>query len=96
LIARLNFALQLARNQVPGVDVDLAQFASGEDHLPTVEHNMFQALLQGEASPQTTQTIERELAKTGNGAAAMDGPASPAQMQLIAGLVLGSPDFQKR
>jgi hypothetical protein len=23
-------------------------------------------------------------------------PASPAQMQLIAGLVLGSPDFQKR
>ncbi len=102
LIARLNFALQLARNQVPGVQVDLTQFASGEDRLLTVEQNMLQGLLHGQASPQTTATIKRELARTPDGSAAGTAemsnpvPASPAQVQLIAGLVLGSPDFQKR
>lgn len=95
LIARLNFALRLAANQIPGVQVDLSPFASGEPTLPEVEQSLLQGLLYDQASAGTKATIERVAAPNsapGTGAP----PATPAQIQQIAGLILGSPDFQRR
>ncbi|MGH9480889.1 MAG: DUF1800 domain-containing protein, partial [Terriglobales bacterium] len=103
LLARLNFALQMAANQIPGVQVDLTPFATGEATLPIVEQNLFHTLLLGQVSPATQGTLERVMASSASSsvAAGMTAggnplPASPAQIQQITGLVLGSPDFQKR
>ena len=76
LLARMNFALALTQNKLPGVKVDLQRFEGD----PTV---VAKSLLSTDASAQTRHAIER-------GQAEKQDPAA------IAGLVLGSPDFQRR
>jgi uncharacterized protein (DUF1800 family) len=93
LVNRLNFASQLAANQIPGVQVDISNFATGEARLPDVEQNIFQSLLFGQVSDSTKAAIAHDL---GGDQPETAAPATPAQVQRIAGLVLGSPDFQKR
>jgi len=100
LIARLNFALALAANRFPGVTVDLARFAPGDANLQQVTNGLFQSLLRGEVSPGTRATVERLLARASGQTQPMadDGnphPATPGQTQMVAGLILGSPEFQK-
>lgn len=100
LIARLNFALALAANRFPGVTVDLSQFAPGDASLQQVTSGLFQTLLRGDVSPGTRATVERLLARaSGPAQEAMDDgnphPATPGQTQMVAGLILGSPEFQK-
>ena len=99
LIARLNFALALAANRFPGVTVDLSRFAPGDANLQQVTNGLFQSLLMGDESPGTRATVERLLARAaGQQPVADDGnphPATPAQTQMVAGLILGSPEFQK-
>jgi uncharacterized protein (DUF1800 family) len=76
LLARMNFALALAQNQVPGVQVRGEIFEGDSNALA-------KRLLAGEPSAQTKQAIEKGLAEKKDAA-------------VIAGLVLGSPDFQRR
>ena len=83
LLARMNFALALAQNKIPGVTVDTAKFGQGG------AAEIAQSLLLRDVTPQTRATIENALKEQ---QAKTPGPA-PA---LVAGLVLGSPDFQKR
>ncbi|HYL74347.1 MAG TPA: DUF1800 domain-containing protein [Bryobacteraceae bacterium] len=78
LLSRMNFALQLARNGVPGVKVDVSQF--GSDPMQVAKVLMFRS-----ASPQTRAAIEKAVAD--------QKQKTPA---LVAGLVIGSPDFQRR
>jgi uncharacterized protein (DUF1800 family) len=78
LLSRMNFALQLARNGVPGVKVDVSRF--GNDPLQVAKVLMFRT-----ASPQTRAAIDKALAD--------QKQKTPA---LVAGLVIGSPDFQRR
>jgi uncharacterized protein (DUF1800 family) len=78
LLSRMNFAMQLAQNRVPGVKVDVARF--GND--PVV---VAQTLLFRSASPQTRAVIAKALEDKKQ--------KTPA---LVAGLVIGSPDFQRR
>jgi uncharacterized protein (DUF1800 family) len=78
LLARMNFAMQLAQNRVPGVKVDVAQF--GNEPIGVAK-----ALLCRTASPQTQAAIHRALEDKKQ--------QTPA---LVAGLVIGSPDFQRR
>jgi len=101
LIARMNFALQMAANQVPGVQVDLSPFADGEARPAAVEQTLYADLLGRPAAPGTQATIARVIAPMAvdtaapADAAASPQPATPAQVQRMTGLVLGSPDFQK-
>jgi uncharacterized protein (DUF1800 family) len=83
LLARMNFALSLAQNKIPGITVDTAKFGQGG------ATEIAQSLLLRDVTPQTRATIENALKDQ---QAKSPGPA-PA---LVAGLVLGSPDFQKR
>ena len=78
LIARMNFALQLAQNHVGGVKVDLTSF--GSDPVAVAKTLLFRT-----ASPQTRAAIEKALEA--------QKQKTPA---LVAGLVIGSPDFQRR
>ncbi|HTS51337.1 MAG TPA: DUF1800 domain-containing protein, partial [Bryobacteraceae bacterium] len=78
LLGRMNFALQLAENRVPGVKVDVSHLSS--DPAPVSK-----SLLCRVASRQTQAGIQKALAE--------QQKKTPA---LVAGLVIGSPDFQRR
>ena len=87
LLARMNFALALAQNKIQGVKVNPAQF--GAKTGKTGPSDVAQTLLRRDVSPQTRATIENALKE--------QPPKTPsAAPALIAGLVLGSPDFQRR
>jgi uncharacterized protein (DUF1800 family) len=77
LLARMNFALALAANRIPGVKVDEGAF-------DTSAAAVARQLLFHEPSKQTLDSIEKAVAQR---------EPTPA---LVAGLVLGSPDFQRR
>jgi uncharacterized protein (DUF1800 family) len=77
LLARMNFALALTGNRVPGVKVDTDAFDNGAAAVA-------RQLLFHDPTQQTLDSIEKALAQR---------EPTPA---LVAGLVLGSPDFQRR
>jgi uncharacterized protein (DUF1800 family) len=78
LLGRMNFALQLAQNHLPGVKVDAARLSNE----PLVAAK---SLLCRAASPQTQAGIQKALAD--------QKKKTPG---LVSGLVIGSPDFQRR
>jgi uncharacterized protein (DUF1800 family) len=77
LLGRMNFALALTQNKVPGVKVDASRFP--EDPVKAAR-----AVLFHDATPQTREAIMKALA---------DKKPTP---DLVAALVIGSPDFQRR
>jgi uncharacterized protein (DUF1800 family) len=81
LLARMNFSLALTNNKVPGVKVDLSGLQSGD---PLSEAR---ALLLTDLTPEARTVITQGLAD-------QSGKIPPAA--LVAGLTLGSPDFQRR
>ncbi len=83
LLARLNFALDLAGGRVQGVSVDPSTLAPGAADGPTLAAALATRLVPQGLSESTRKTIDGEA---GSG-------MNPAR---IAGLVLGSPEFQRR
>jgi uncharacterized protein (DUF1800 family) len=83
LLARMNFALNLAQNRVPGVKVDASR-------LPASPIEIARRLMSADVSPQTRASIEGALKEQQAKNPKQQTPA------LLAGLVLGSPDFQRR
>jgi uncharacterized protein (DUF1800 family) len=140
LVNRMNFALTLSGDRIPGVETDwtglleqhaggveqtaLSGNASGDggDSAPAVKEKKLEALLMGQlVSDQTRatvlqqfqlQTTQQEAAKNfsirANGAEPMAAALNPAAAQkkvkppqdpqaaAMAGLLLGSPEFQRR
>jgi uncharacterized protein (DUF1800 family) len=80
LLARMNFALALAQDRIPGVRVGADRFGADPD-----PEALARLLLGRRLSPQTKAALEAKLKE--------QGAATPA---LVAGLVLGSPEFQRR
>jgi uncharacterized protein (DUF1800 family) len=76
LLGRMNFALDLVQNKLPGVKVDTTRLEGDP-------HDVAKRILFSEASAQTRGAIEKGLAEKKDAA-------------VIAGLVLGSPEFQRR
>jgi uncharacterized protein (DUF1800 family) len=86
LLDRMNFALALAQNRIPGVKVDTSRFsAAGQDPVEIAKEVMFT-----DVSPQTRAAIDKALA------AEQGHKSKEASPALIAGLILGSPEFQRR
>jgi uncharacterized protein (DUF1800 family) len=85
LLARMNFAMQLGQNKVQGLQLDPKKFSAKPD--VTAKQVLFT-----NASGQTLQAIDKTLneQKKKNSKPPAPNPG------LIAGLVLGSPDFQRR
>lgn len=104
LLNRMNFALALSSGKIKGVKVDVAQFARSnpQNSLPADSVGTLSALelslLDGDVSKQTHDSITAQIA----GAAAATTPhkpsdaARPTDVSTIAGLLLGSPEFQRR
>ncbi|HKW87366.1 MAG TPA: DUF1800 domain-containing protein [Candidatus Acidoferrales bacterium] len=98
LLNRLNFALTLATNHIQGVNADLPTLF-GEDAGANPNAALTRALndfLGGQASDSTRTTLEKQLADPQIRQARLDDPVQHINEGLIAGLVLGSPEFQRR
>ncbi|MEP6995187.1 MAG: DUF1800 domain-containing protein [Acidobacteriota bacterium] len=89
LLARLNFALSLAQGRLPGTTADTnrlrAQSSGGAPgrSVDAAAHS----LIGTDVSAETLQTITKQMADGSNG-------AEPSA--LVAGLILGSPEFQRQ
>jgi uncharacterized protein (DUF1800 family) len=96
LLNRMNFALGLTGGKVRGVKVDAVQLAGGPPP-PTDATSALSALesklLAGDVSKQTHDSI---IAQIESPAKNTDPKAHPADASTIAGMLLGSPEFQKR
>jgi uncharacterized protein (DUF1800 family) len=84
LLARMNFALAMANNKVPGVKVDSQRF--DVDPAKAARQMLFT-----DATAPTLESIRKALADKSD-----KNPNAPTSPALVAGLVLGSPDFQRR
>lgn len=95
LLDRMNFGLALAHNRVPGVKVDLVAWQSLALQNPM---NLAQLVLGQQPSAQTRAAIEKTLNDPAlQKQLAQNAQAGPPQMpSLIAGLAIGSPEFQRR
>jgi uncharacterized protein (DUF1800 family) len=86
LLGRMNFAIALVNNRVPGVKLDAKQF----DNDPA---RAARQVLFAEASTATLDSIRKavvdQMQKSSN-------PNGEPSATLVAGLVLGSPEFQRR
>jgi uncharacterized protein (DUF1800 family) len=99
LLDRMNFGLALATNRLPGTTFNLSQLLDGApvaDADPyQVQLKLEQTLLPGEISQQTHETIEERIVDP-QAMAQFEDPAHPANVNVIAGLLLGSPEFQRK
>jgi uncharacterized protein (DUF1800 family) len=95
LLARMNFALALANNRVPGIKINQDSWQAMVQDDP---FRLARYLLDQDPSAATRGAIEKALSDTELQKQLMaNAKAGPPRLpSLIAGLTLGSPDFQKR
>jgi uncharacterized protein (DUF1800 family) len=110
LLNRMNFALALTSGKIKGVKVDVAQLAGSD--LPNAASDsaltlttLENVLLQSDISKQTHDSITTQIDAATNvarprqdkaGARKTGDPIRSPDMSTIAGLLLGSPEFQRR
>jgi len=112
LLGRMNFSVALMAGRIKGVKVDgdrlvtLAQSNTSDGGNPDPKQALAQlesSLLAGDVSQQTHDAILKEIEDSSNTAAGKpaavrknDKPAPTSSADTIAGLILGSPEFQRR
>ncbi len=98
LLNRINFSLALMANRLRGVQVNmetlLGQLPGTDPHAAL--DRAVQVILAGQASSQTRETLEKQLDDPQILQASLDDPVRQVNAAMIAGLVLGSPEFQRR
>jgi len=99
LLSRMNFALALGAGRMPGVKFDPQTVLRGA---PAPERSdaalalLEEALLSGDLSRQTHDTIKKQLDDPQVTGRLLDDPRRTPNLGIIAGLILGSPEFQRR
>ncbi len=98
LLNRMNFALALAAGRLPGMSIDVQQALASQvpDDAEGALDALEKALLAGDISRQTHDTILKQLADPQVTGRVLDDGPRPANAKIIAGLLLGSPEFQRR
>ncbi len=98
LLNRLNFALTFAGGHMPGANVELGKMF-GDDALKDPELALTRSLelfLDGQVEPSTRQTLESRLNDPQVLQASLDDPVKQVNEGLLTGLVLGTPEFQRK
>jgi uncharacterized protein (DUF1800 family) len=98
LLNRLNFAIALATNRIRGTHVELAALV-GQDVTSDPKRALDRAIdefLAGQVSSETRATMEKESSDPQVLRARLDDPIQRVDLGILAGLVLGSPEFQRR
>jgi uncharacterized protein (DUF1800 family) len=98
LLTRMNFALALGSGHLRGSQVDISRLVGGPppgdagQGLALLE----QALLNGDVSKNTHDTIEKRLIDPQVTQRKLDDPQRAPNLGVLAGLLMGSPEFQRR
>ena len=98
LLSRLNFALALGTGRLKGIDVDAARVlpqgapADANATLAALENE----LLAGDISRNTHDTILKQMNDPQVTGRRLDDPDRAPNAGVLAGLLLGSPEFQRR
>jgi len=98
LLNRLNFSLALAGNKVRGSRADVAALVgsgSASDSQQVLDRAV-QLFLGGQAAPATVETLQKQLSDPQVVQARLDDPVKQVDLAMVAGLVLGAPEFQRR
>jgi uncharacterized protein (DUF1800 family) len=99
LLNRLNYSLALASNKVRGSRSDTASLlgvdGSGGDPKAALDRAV-QVFLGGQTSPTTVETLQKQLDSPQILQAKLDDPIKRVDLGVVAGLVLGAPEFQRR
>ncbi|HEX9501805.1 MAG TPA: DUF1800 domain-containing protein [Thermoanaerobaculia bacterium] len=87
LMNRLNFALALAANKLPGVHSDVVSMIPSSEAADAAQSvdALAAALIGGDLSGPTRATIKSRIVERDN-----------TQIPMVAGLILGSPEFQRQ
>jgi uncharacterized protein (DUF1800 family) len=98
LLNRLNYSLALTGNRLAAVRTDIPSLlgADGGSKPDAMLDAAIALLLSGEASPQTRATLEKQMNDPRVLQASLDDPVTRVNSGMIAGLVLGAPEFQRR
>jgi uncharacterized protein (DUF1800 family) len=99
LLGRMNFALGLAHNRFRGARVDVAGFLADTDRGQPAQvlDRLLAVVLHGEASAQTRAVLSAQLESPEiTRTTPYDRVAKDTDVEKLAALVLGSPEFQRR
>jgi uncharacterized protein (DUF1800 family) len=99
LLNRMNFALALTSGKVRGVKVDAVQLARGPTPPPDATatlSTMEAKLLASDVSKQTHDSIVAQIAPSKSEGQKNPPQPKPPDVNTMAGLLLGSPEFQRR
>ena len=93
LLARMNFAVALANNKIPGIKIDESLWTTNGRSAEDIARS----LLMGEPSVQTLNAIQKIMSEGVSDQLAQGAQLCQSQNGgVVAGLVLGSPEFQHR
>ncbi|HEY2547228.1 MAG TPA: DUF1800 family protein, partial [Candidatus Acidoferrum sp.] len=98
LLNRMNFSLALAGNKMRGSRTDVPALLGVEtssDAKAALERAVT-VFLGGQAAPTTVETLEKQLDSPQVLQAKLDDPVKQVDLGVVAGLVLGAPEFQRR
>ena len=99
LLNRLNYSLALASNKVRGSRSDTTALLgvddTGTDAKAALDRAV-QIFLGGQTSPTTVETLQKQLDSPQILQAKLDDPIKRIDLGVVAGLVLGAPEFQRR
>jgi uncharacterized protein (DUF1800 family) len=98
LLNRMNFSLALTANRVRGAQVDIDSLFGGDTGVDpkAMLNRAIDVILGGDASQETRDTLEKQLDDPQILQATLDDKVKQVNIAMIAGLVLGSPEFQRR
>jgi Protein of unknown function (DUF1800) len=105
LLNRLNYSLALAGNKVRGSRSDIASLlgvdrtglgADGSGGAKAALDRAVQVFLGGQTAPTTVETLEKQLDNPQVLQAKLDDAVKHVDLGVVAGLVLGAPEFQRR
>jgi uncharacterized protein (DUF1800 family) len=98
LLNRLNYSLALAGNKVRGSRSDIASLlgVDGSGNAKAALDRAVQVFLGGQTGPTTVETLEKQLDNPQVVQAKLDDPVKHVDLGVVAGLVLGAPEFQRR
>lgn len=98
LLARMNFALAIGAGRLPGIKVDTTAALGPNAPIDAdgVQALLESSMLNGDVSRQTHETIKTQLTDPQVTGRKLDDAPKPVNASTLAGLILGSPEFQRR
>jgi uncharacterized protein (DUF1800 family) len=98
LLNRMNYALALGTGRIPGVQSDSQQIVGTDapQDSNAILARFESSLLNGDLSRQTHDTISTRMNDPAVTGRKLDDAPRPVQAGVVAGLILGSPEFQRR